>query len=111
MDFKLNKNRLLLALLVLCLLTPAGIFLPRLFHAGDAWGEWDKEQVKKEIGYEPQGMKKNAGLWKAPLPDYRVGKDNSLFSDTIYYLLSGITGMGIIAISTWLLFKYYKRNG
>jgi cobalt/nickel transport protein len=100
-----------IGLLILCLLTPAGILLPKLFRAGDAWGEWNIEQVKKDVGFEPQGMKKDANIWKAPLPDYSNGKENNnLFSESVYYILSGITGIGIIAIATWALLKFYRKN-
>ena len=105
------KKQLWLTLLILCLLTPAGILLPRLFNAGDAWGEWNTEQVKERAGYEPQGMKKDAELWKAPVPDYSIKRNpKSVFSESINYVLSALTGVGIIFLITWLLLKYYRKN-
>jgi hypothetical protein len=105
------KKKIGIALLVLALISPLGIFLPRWFNAGDAWGEWSTDQVKKEIGYVPEGMKKNDGLWNAPMPGYSNGKENnSLFSDSVYYILSGLTGIGIISLVTWGLFKIYQKH-
>jgi hypothetical protein len=105
------KNKLWFWLFLLCLLTPAGILIPKLFHAGDAWGEWDTEQVKEKAGYEPQGMKKDAGLWEAPIPDYSIKKENkTVFSTSINYILSAIAGIGIIIVLTWLMLKFYKKN-
>ncbi len=107
---KLKKN-IGIGLLVLALISPIGILLPKWLHAGDAWGEWPTGKVKKDIGYVPKGMKKNAGIWKAPMPDYSNGKENnSLLSGSAYYLLSGFAGAGIISLATWGLFKIYQKH-
>lgn len=101
----------MLGLLVLALISPLGILLPKWFHADDAWGEWSTDKVKKELGYVPKGMKKDAKLWSAPLPDYSNGKENnSLFSGSLLYILSGVVGVGIISLATWGLFKIYQKH-
>ncbi len=100
-----------LALIILLLLTPVGIILPKWLHAGDAWGEWPAAKVKKELGYVPEGMQKTSGIWKAPLPGYSTGKDNnSVLSGSVYYIMSAFAGIGIITIATWSLVKIYKKN-
>jgi hypothetical protein len=104
------KKRLWIGLLLLCLLTPAGILLPRFFHAGSAWGEWSADEVKKEVGYEPKGMKKTSEIWKAPMPEYGNTKAGNKVSGSIYYMISGILGVGIISLATWVLLKYYRKN-
>lgn len=106
------KRKFWIILLLIGLLTPTGILLPRLFEAGEAWGEWDTAKVKKQIGYEPQGMKKNADIYKAPLPDYKIETGNSsVLSESVNYLLSAFAGIGIIFIITWLAIKYYQHHG
>lgn len=100
-----------LSLLILTLLSPLGIILPKWFNAEGGWGEWSTRKVKKELGYVPKGMKKDADLWKAPMPDYRIGKENtSLFKGSLFYILSGFVGIGFISLVTWWLFKNYQQN-
>jgi len=41
-----NINKLWIGLGILILFLPLGLFLPSLFKAGDAWGEWSMETVK-----------------------------------------------------------------
>jgi hypothetical protein len=109
----MNKfaKKILIGLLAMALLSPLGIILPKMFHAGGAWGEWSTDKVKKELGYVPKGMKKDAELWKAPMPDYSNGKENnSIFSDSLDYIFSGLTGLAIIAFITWWLFKIYQKH-
>jgi cobalt/nickel transport protein len=105
------KKKIGLGLVILALISPLGIILPNWFHAGGAWGEWSTDKVKKELGYVPKGMEKNAELWKAPMSDYSNGKENNtLFSSSVLYILSGFVGLGIISLATWGLFKIYQRN-
>ena len=96
---------------MLVLLTPVGIFLPHFFGAGGAWGEWSKNEVKDQIGYVPKGMEKSSGKYTAPFPDYDNGNENNtLGRKSVFYLLSGLIGVVIIAVPTWLLYRYYQRN-
>jgi hypothetical protein len=109
----MNKNlkKLIIGLLILMVLSPIGLFLPELFHAGDAWGEWSTETVKEDVGYVPEGMEKDAETYKAPLPDYSNGNNkNSLASNSLYYIFSGFVGIGIIGLATFALYKAVKRN-
>jgi len=86
-------------LLVLC---PLGLILPHYFKAGDAWGEWSVESVKQQTGHEPEGMKKTANLFSAPIPDYSMGKENDPLSKrSLNYIISGLIGTGIILIITF----------
>jgi cobalt/nickel transport system permease protein len=58
------------------LMAPLGIFLPRLFHAGSAWGEWDVAELKRMLGYVPHGVAHGSRVWRAPLPGYALpGKE------------------------------------
>lgn len=107
---KLNRT-IIIALVTLALLSPIGIFLPHVFKSGGAWGEWSKEIVKKQTGYIPKGMDKNAGKYKAPLPDYSNGKkDNTIGKESVFYILSGLIGIAVIAFPTWLFYRHYRRN-
>jgi cobalt/nickel transport protein len=91
-----------IGLLVLALLSPLGLILPKMFHAGKAWGEWSTETVAKDKGYTPKGMQKDAALYKAPIPDYNLGKkDDSVWKRSGSYILSGIIGIGAIAALTF----------
>lgn len=94
----LLKKKLWIGILILILISPAGIILPMVFNAGDAWGEWSTETIQELIGFVPEKLKANADLWKAPIPDYNLGNDESpLYSQLLSYVLSGIIGIGLIS--------------
>ena len=81
-----------LAILILAILSPIGIFLPEKFQAGDAWGEWSPEDLSQELGYTPEGMEKLANIYQAPLPDYTAGDLNPY----IAYILNAILGVILV---------------
>ena len=111
---KINKlqKRILITLLVLCLITPAGILLPAYFNAGDAWGEWSARTVKDLVGYVPKGLLKYSEVWKAPLPDYTAdAADKSLVHQSGYYLVSGLAGATLTYIIILLITRFLVKNG
>jgi len=99
-------------LLIMALLSPLGILLPKKFNAGDAWGEWGTDKIERLIGYVPEGMKKIAGIWKAPVRDYNFGGENSpMAAQALYYIISGFLGI-IVAISVvYLISRLFVKNG
>lgn len=104
-------KKYILFLIVLAILSPLGIILPHYFNAGDAWGEWSVETVKEQTGFEPKGMKNDAELYKAPVTDYNLGKeDDSLSKQSVSYIVSGIIGVGIILILTFGVSKWVSRK-
>jgi cobalt/nickel transport protein len=103
------KGKLWIGLLILTLLSPIGIVLPMVFDAEDAWGEWSVETIEKLIGFIPEKLKTNADLWKAPVPDYNLGSEESpLYTRILSYIFSGILGIGIIAFVMLALKKIIK---
>jgi len=112
LNLELMKNKkLIIGLLVLVLLTPIGIYVPKWFNAEDAWGEWPVETIKEKMGFAPKGMQKDAELWHAPVPDYSLGDENiSLTKQSGYYILSGIIGIAIISLLSFGLFKLIKKE-
>ena len=100
-------KKLWIALLFLIILTPLGILLPRLFGAGGAWGEWGAEEIRKLMGYVPEGLRKLDRLWKAPITDYEIRG----WSPTVGYLVSGIIGVVIVLLLTFLMGKLLSRDG
>ena len=108
---KLQK-KILIALLLLCLITPIGILLPMFFNAGDAWGEWSAQTVKDLTGYIPRGLAKYSDIWKAPLNDYTINSgDTSVIHQSGYYIVSGIAGATVTYIVMLLISKLIVRNG
>ena len=100
---------------ILALLSPLGLFMPSLFGAGSAWGEWGLEEIKKLIGFIPEGMQKLAELWKSPLHDYTVpGQKPGVAHESLGYILSAVIGIAITAglayIIARLLGRKNKRN-
>ncbi len=110
---KLNRlqKRILVFLLVLCLLAPAGILLPMLFDAGDAWGEWSAQTIKEFIGYVPEGLAKYTGAWKAPVTDYTINAaDTSVVHQSGFYIISGIIGATLAYIVMLLISKLLIKD-
>ncbi len=96
---------------ILIILSPLGVILPKYFKAGGAWGEWSIESVKQQTGKEPAGMKKDSKLYKAPISDYNMGKEDDVISkQSINYIISGLVGTGIILIITFGLTKLFTRK-
>ncbi len=111
---KLDKlqKKILVTLLLLCLITPAGILAPMFFNAGDAWGEWSADTVKDLVGYVPQGLARYSDVWKAPLPDYTINaRDSSVVHQSGYYIVAGILGATVTYVVMLLISKLIVRNG
>jgi hypothetical protein len=106
------QKKLLVTLVVLAVISPLGIYLPAKFNAEDAWGEWSKETIEKMIGFVPEGLKKTADVWKAPIPDYNLGDDKSTFTvQALSYVLSGAIGIVLCILILYGLSKLLvKKN-
>lgn len=104
---------LLIALLVMALLAPIGVYLPQILKAGSAWGEWGIEEVRRMVDYAPAGMEKTAERWKAPMPDYAPAgrEDASSPARGFYYLLSAFLGAAACGAGAWLLARRIARRG
>ncbi len=106
------QKRLWIGLLIMALMTPLGILLPGVFKAEEAWGEWGIEKLERLLGYVPEGLRKLAGLWKAPVPDYNFGGEGaSLTLHVISYIVSGLLGIGICAFIAFLISRFMARHG
>jgi len=104
------NKKLWVGILVLAVLAPIGLVLPRSFQSGDAWGEWGTETLGKLLGYVPEGFKRTADLWKAPVRDYNLGSESaSLPAQSGYYILSAFIGIvlaaGIMYVLSRMLLK------
>ena len=99
-------------LILLILLSPLGLILPEVFKSGPAWGEWSLEEIEKRVGFIPEGLKKLADLWYAPLPEYNVGgwEKKGLFHSSLGYILSGLLGVGAVVAVTLLLGKFMGKK-
>jgi len=83
-------------LLIFIVLVPLGLL------AGEAWGEWGKDELTKLLGYIPSGFEKFSDLWKAPFRDYTIFDLPATFS----YILSAVVGCALI----FILFALLKRK-
>ena len=96
---------------ILALLSPLGLLIPKWFGAGGAWGEWGTDEIRTITGYIPAGMKRLAGRWKAPMPDYALsGRSNGLLGDTLGYVLAGVIGIAFAAGAMYILTKLLTRK-
>ncbi|MBF0564556.1 MAG: PDGLE domain-containing protein [Nitrospirae bacterium] len=105
-------GKLWTGLLILALLTPLGVILPKAFNAGDAWGEWGIDKLEKLVGYAPEGLKKLSDLWKAPIPDYNFGGEKaSMAVQVISYVASGLIGILVISLVMYVISRFIAKNG
>ncbi len=106
-----TQKKLWAGLLVMALLSPLGIILPAMFNAGDAWGEWGSETLKKLVGFLPEGMKKYADLWTAPVADYSFGgHDGSMTAQVVFYIVSGIIGILLVVLAIYIISRMVIKN-
>ncbi len=111
MNINKLQKKILIVLLILCLITPAGLLVPAFFNAGDAWGEWSAQTVKEFLGYVPRGLARYSDVWKAPLPDYTVrGGDTSIVHKSGFYIVSGIFGATVTYVIMLLISRIIIRN-
>ncbi len=97
-------RKFLAALIVMALLSPIGLVLPRIMNAGSAWGEWGVDEIRAMVGYVPEGMETSGDAWRAPMPDYALPghEDASLPSSSVSYILSGVIGILCCGGAAWL---------
>ncbi len=107
---KTKLKKLWIGLGILILLTPIGLLLPRFFHAGGAWGEWEASGIKEIAGYLPEGMKKLSDIWSAPFSGYEFGGWDKGVKSYVGYILSGILGVAIVVAVAYILGKILKRG-
>jgi hypothetical protein len=105
-------KKMWIGLAVLALLSPVGLILPDKMKAGAAWGEWGADEIEKMLGYVPQGMKKIAELWQAPMPDYAFkGWDKlGLGMQSLAYIISAVIGIAVIVAIVMLLGKLTTKD-
>lgn len=105
------QKKLWIGLLVMAILTPIGIILPERFNAGDAWGEWETDTIEKLLGYVPEGLKKLADIWKAPIPDYNLGGEgSSLTVQIISYIISAVLGILVSVLAVYIISRFLIKH-
>jgi cobalt/nickel transport protein len=105
------QKKLWIGLLVMALLSPLGILLPEKFKAEEAWGEWGTDQLEKLLGFIPEGLKKWADLWKAPIPDYNLGgEEASMTVQVVSYIFSGLLGIGVCAFVVYTVSRFIAKH-
>ena len=108
-----NKKKLWIAIGILILLSPLGIIIPKLFGAGGAWGEWGLDEIEKIVGFIPEGMKRLAKSWKAPLADYGLpNQGKGLAGESLGYVVTALIGVVSAAGLMYLVARLLgRRNG
>ena len=88
---------------VLALLSPLGVIFPEYFKASGAWGEWSADEIKKLIGYVPQGLEKLSSLWKAPMAGYGL-------KGYVSPIISAFAGAAVAALFAWAVGKMLSKK-
>ena len=105
-------RKLWIGLIVLVVLTPLGVLVPRALHVGTAWGEWSPQEIKARTGSVPAGMARQAQTYQAPLPGYaRPGKaPKSPVGQSVWTIVSAAVGVGVVVVLALLLGRLLARN-
>lgn len=91
--------------------SPFGILLPRLFNAGDAWGEWGASTLERLIGYVPEGLRKYSGLWNAPIRNYNFGaREADAGIQAVSYVISGVIGILAVVALAYIIAKAFTGH-
>ncbi|PBC87385.1 cobalt/nickel transport protein [Caldicellulosiruptor bescii] len=91
-----NLKVSIIVLFALAILTPLG-----LLTQNPAFGEWTEEEIKKMLGFVPEGLKRYAEVYKFDLFDgYSV---KFISNQYIGYILSALIGIGVIFVIFFLL--------
>ena len=107
-----HQKKLWKGLFILALLSPLGIIIPEKFRAGGAWGEWGTDTLSRLVGYVPEGLRRWAGLWKAPIPDYNFGREGaSTTVQVISYVASGLIGIAAVVGLIYIIGRIIIKNG
>lgn len=104
---------LLVALAVMALVTPVGIYFPEIMKAGAAWGEWGVDEVRTLVGYAPREMQRSGDAWKAPLPGYalRGGAKAPTRRRGLWYVLSAFVGVAACGGCAYLVARRLASKG
>lgn len=107
-----TTRKLLIGIGILALLSPLGLILPEYFGAGNAWGEWGNDELKKLVGYVPEGLANLSSIWKALLPDYsfRGTEGKGLGHQSLGYVFSAIIGVGLCIGLGWVIGKLLRKT-
>ena len=106
-------NKLWIGLALLVVLSPLGLIIPDHFKAGSAWGEWGGDEMRKLVGYVPQGLEKLSSLWSAPMPDYafKGWEEKGLSRLSFAYIISALAGVSIIVLAVLFIGWLLARKG
>jgi len=105
------KKRLIIGLIIMIILSPAGIVLPELFNSGDAWGEWGADDVNEMLGFTPEGMERLSSVWTSLIPDYNLfSEETPLYLNLISYIISAVIGSLLVFLFIRLILKFSYNN-
>jgi hypothetical protein len=85
-------RNILIGLLILGVLTPMG-----LIAQGDAYGEWNADTLKEQVGFVPAGLNAMSDLWSAPMTDYGFPGSDSTVGTVAGYLASAFVGIALLS--------------
>jgi cobalt/nickel transport protein len=105
-------HKQLIAIGVLAVLSPVGLYLPEIFKAGSAWGEWGTEELKNICGYIPAGMERLSHNWNGIMPGYTFhGWNNTgMIHNSLGYIIAALLGISLCLSASFLIGKFLSRK-
>lgn len=97
---------------MMILLVPAGVVLPRLFDAGEPWGEWSPKETAEMADQPtvPEGMARYSENYAAPVPDYQFGQSATIAGESAQYVGAALLGVALVALLSFPLYKLQQRR-
>lgn len=107
-----TAKKLWIGIGALAVCSPLGVFLPGIFKAGSAWGEWGTDEIKEAAGYIPAGLQRLADIWRAPLPDYsfRGWEGKGVGYQSCAYVISAVVGIAVVVAVSMALGKVLSEK-
>jgi len=107
-----TTHKILIFIGILAILSPVGLYLPEIFKAGSAWGEWGTEELINFCGYIPAGMEKLSCNWNGIMPDYTFHgwKNAGMVHNSFSYIIAALLGISLCLAASFLIGKFLSRK-
>jgi len=88
-------DKLGISVIILAILSPLGLLLPKWFKSEGAWGEWSK-----------------GALWNTPLADYTFQgwQEKGVMHSGFAYMISSLIGVAAVFLLAFLITKAFVKN-
>jgi cobalt/nickel transport system permease protein len=98
-----RRRRIVVLLAVFIAAVPLG-----LIAGGGAFAEWGSGELRKRVGYVPEGFVRLGGHWRGLLPGYGWSGASGLWT-VVSYIVSALVGVAVLSAIVWLVIRLRHR--